>query len=426
MDHATATPPPAVTAGTPPGIDLLSARVASIAVSPTIAMAQRAAAMRAAGVDVIGMSLGEPDFKTPTRIVEAAHAAAQAGFTRYTAPDGAPVIKNAVRQKLLRDNRLDYATAEIHVASGAKQVIYNAFAATLDPGDEVIVVTPCWVSYMDTVAYCGGVPVMVPTTAAHGFLPDAAAVRAAITPRTKWVLVNSPSNPTGAVYPAGLLRELAAALADFPRVLVMADEIYEHLVFEPAGHVSLLEVAPQLRDRVLLVNGVSKTYSMTGWRIGFAAGPAWLIEAMGCVQSQTSGNSCSIAQAAAAEALTGDQSEIASWVRMFRSRRDRAMAVLAESRRIAVTCPAGAFYLYVDVSPCIGARTSQGAVLRDDTAVVEYLLLEARVACVPGVAFAMSPFVRLSFALEEERVEEACRRIVAALDRLTLAPGAAA
>jgi aspartate aminotransferase len=422
MEHADAN----VIGSTPAGVGLLSARVASMEVSPTIAMSQRAAALRAQGVDVISMSLGEPDFNTPARIVEAAYAAAQAGFTRYTAADGAPVIKNAVRQKLLRDNHLEYAPAEIHVASGAKQVIHNAFAATLDPGDEVIVFTPCWVSYMDVVVFCGGVPVKVATTPASGFLPDAASLRAAITPRTKWVLLNSPGNPTGAVYPASLLRELAEVLADFPRVLVMADEIYEHLVFEPARHVSILEVAPQLRDRVLLVNGVSKTYSMTGWRIGFAAGPAWLIDAMGAVQSQTAGNSCSVAQAAAAEALTGDQSEVATWVRKFHSRRDRALAVLGTSRRISVTCPAGAFYLYADVGACIGARTPEGGVLRDDTAVVEYLLVEARVATIPGVAFAMSPFVRLSFALDEERVAEACRRIVAALDRLALASGAGA
>lgn len=394
--------------------------------SPTIAMSQRAAAMRSSGIDVITMSLGEPDFDTPARIVEAAHAAARSGFTRYTAADGAPVVKNAVRQKLVRDNRLDYAPAEIHVASGCKQVIHNAFAATLDPGDEVVVFTPCWVSYMDIIEFCGGVPIVVPTYPESGFLPDAAALRAAIGPRTKWVLLNSPNNPTGAVYPAALLRDIAAVLADHPQLLVMSDEIYEHLVYEPARHVSILEVAPQLRDRVLLVNGVSKTYSMTGWRIGFAAGPAWLIEAMGCVQSQTAGNSCSVAQAAAAEAMTGDQSLLPSWLALFHSRRDRALSVLRESQRIAVTCPAGAFYIYVDVGPCIGARTPQGAVLRDDTAVVEYLLLEAHVAAVPGVAFAMSPFLRLSFALDEDRVAQGCRRIVEALDKLTLAPGTSA
>ena len=414
---------PALTGTALPGSALLSARVRSMGTSPTIAMSQRAAAMRSAGVDVISMAVGEPDFDTPARIVEAAYAAAKSGFTRYTAADGAPVVKSAVRQKLLRDNHLDYAAAEVHVASGCKQVIQNAFSATLDPGDEVIVFTPCWVSYMDIIEFCGGVPVVLPTDPESGFLPDVAALRAAITPKTKWVLLNSPNNPTGAVYPAAVLRDIAGALADQPQVLIMSDEIYEHLVYDAARHVSILEVAPHLRERVLLVNGVSKTYSMTGWRIGFAAGPAWLIEAMGCVQSQTAGNSCSVAQAAAAEAMTGDQSELSSWLKMFQSRRDRALSVLGKSRRLAVTLPAGAFYLYVNVSPCIGAETGRGAVLGDDTAVVEYLLHEAHVAAVPGIAFAMSPFVRLSFALDVDRVEQACMRIVEALDKLTLVPG---
>ena len=404
------------------GSALLSARVRCMGTSPTIAMSQRAAAMRAAGIDVISMAVGEPDFNTPARIVEAAHAAALGGFTRYTAPDGAPVVKNAVREKLLRDNGLDYAPAELHVASGAKQVIQNAFAATLDPGDEVIVFTPCWVSYMDIIEFCGGVPVVVPTHPHDGFIPDARALRAAITPRTTWVLLNSPNNPTGAVYPASVLRDIADVLAGHPKVLVMSDEIYEHLVYDEATHVSILEVAPNFMPRVALVNGVSKSYSMTGWRIGFAAGPAWLIEAMGCVQSQTAGNSCSVAQAAAAEAMTGDQGEIAEWVRIFQARRDRALSVLERSRRIGITRPAGAFYVYIGVAACIGGRTAQGKVLQDDTAVVEYLLEEARVAAVPGAAFAMSPYVRLSFALDERRVEEACLRIVEALDKLVLEP----
>jgi aspartate aminotransferase len=268
------------------------------------------------------------------------------------------------------------------------------------------------------------VPVIVPTSPDDGFVPSADALRAALTPRTKWVLLNSPSNPTGAVYPVNVLRDMARVLDEHPRVLVMADEIYEHLVYDDVRHVSILEVAPHLRDRVLLVNGVSKTYSMTGWRIGFAAGPAWLIDAMGCVQSQTAGSSCSIAQAAAAEAFTGDQSELASWLRVLQSRRDRALAILGETDRIRVARPSGAFYLYVDVGRCIGATTPQGTVLQDDETVVEYLLNQAHVASVPGSAFAMSPFVRLSFALEEERLAQGCRRIVDAVDALSLAGSA--
>lgn len=379
--------------------------------------------MRAAGIDVISMAVGEPDFDTPAHIVEAAYAAAKSGFTRYTAPDGAPPVKRAVREKLLRDNRLDYQLAEIHVASGCKQVIQNAFAATLNPGDEVVLFAPCWVSYTDIIEFCGGIPIVVKTHPETGFVPDIVALRAAMTSRTKWVLLNSPNNPTGAVYPASVLREIATVVSNHKHALIMSDEIYEHLVFGKAQHVSILQVRPELRERVLLVNGVSKSYAMTGWRIGFAAGPAWLIDAMGCVQSQTAGNCCTVAQAAAAEAMTGDQSHIQAWLDIFESRRDRALSLLGKSIRITVSRPSGAFYLYVNVASCIGSLTQGGTVLMDDTAVVEYLLKEAHVAAVPGAAFAMSPYVRLSFALDEDRVGQGCTRIVEALGKLTLVSG---
>ncbi len=408
-----------------PGPNLLSLRVRSIGTSPTIAMSQRAAAMRADGVDVISMAVGEPDFDTPAHIVEAAYTAAKRGFTRYTAADGAPVVKLAVERKLVRDNDLRYAPSEIHVASGCKQVIQNAFAATLNPGDEVIVFTPCWVSYIDIIEFAGGVAVLVPTHAENGFVVDPHALRAAITPRTKWVLLNSPNNPTGAVYPAYVLGDVASVLNDWPEILIMSDEIYEHLVYDGVAHVSILQCAAQMRDRVLLVNGVSKSYSMTGWRIGFAAGPKWLIEAMGCVQSQNAGNSCSIAQSAAAQAMTGDQGHLAPWRERFTQRRDLAFSILGQSRCLTVNRPNGAFYLYVGVQACIGARTPQGKVLQDDTAVVEYLLLHGHVATIAGIAFAMSPFIRLSFALTEDRLAEACRRIVDALGKLTLDAGGA-
>ena len=402
---------------------LLSLRVDAMTTSPTIARSQRANAMRATGTDVISMAVGEPDFATPSRIVDAAHAAARSGFTRYTAPDGAPVIKGAVRQKLIRDNHLAYSHDEIHVASGCKQVIHNGFAATLNPGDEVIVFAPCWVSYIDIIEFCGGVAVVLPTQANTSFAPDAELFRAAITPRTKWVLLNSPNNPTGAVYSRRVIEDLAAVLAPHPDILVMSDEIYERLVYGGVRHTSILEVAPDLRDRVALINGVSKTYSMTGWRIGYAAGPAWLIEAMGRVQSQTTGSSCSVSQAAAAEAMNGDQSEVAEWVAIFKRRRDRAMAVLQTSSRIRVVRPDGAFYLFLDVSLCVGARAPDGEILVNDTAVVEYLLNSANVATVPGIAFAMQNYLRLSFALDEDRVAEGCQRIVEALDKLELGEG---
>ncbi|MEY2619446.1 MAG: hypothetical protein RL522_2448 [Pseudomonadota bacterium] len=405
------------------GPGLLSDRVRSIGTSATIAMSQRAAAMRASGVDVISMAVGEPDFETPPHIIEAAHAAALSGFTRYTAADGGPGVKQAVQRKLLRDNGLTYTAPEIHVASGCKQVIQNAFAATLNPGDEVIVFTPCWVSYIDIIEFAGGTAVLVPTGAQDGFQVDAQALRDAITPRTKWVLLNSPNNPTGAVCPALLLDAIAAVLQEHPGVLVMADEIYEHLVYDGVEHVSILQRAPQLRDRVLLVNGVSKSYSMTGWRIGFGAGPQWLTAAMANVQSQTAGSSCSIAQAAAAEAMTGDQANLPLWRERLTRRRDLALPILARSRWLSVNRPDGAFYLYAGVHACIGARTPQGTVLQDDTAVVEYLLVQGHVATVPGEAFAMSPFVRFSFALDDERLAQACQRIVDALDKLQAPTG---
>ncbi|TVR06250.1 MAG: pyridoxal phosphate-dependent aminotransferase [Salinarimonadaceae bacterium] len=398
---------------------MLGRRVLGIKLSPTIAMSERAARMREAGKDVISMAVGELDFDTPAHVVESADAAAKRGFTRYTAPDGAPFVKDAVREKFLRDNDLSFGREEIHVASGCKQVIHNAFAATLDPGDEVVIFTPSWVSYIDIVEFCGGTPVVVETRPEEGFLPDPAGLEAALTPRTKWVLLNSPNNPTGAVYPAALLARLADVVAAHPRAMVMSDEIYEHLVFDRAPRQSFMVAAPALRPRTLIVNGVSKTYAMTGWRVGFAAGPRWLIDAMACVQSQTAGSSNSPAQAAAATALTGDQSEIPRWRQVLERRRDLAMEILRRCGRLDVRAPGGAFYIYADVSRCIGAITPGGATLADDDAVAEYLLDAAHVATVAGSAFAFSPFVRLSFALDEGRIAAACERIVAALDALT-------
>ncbi len=397
---------------------LLSRRVHGIKLAPTIAMNERAAALRAQGVKVISLAVGELDFDTPEHIVRSADAAARRGFTRYTAPDGAAVVKDAVRVKLKRDNGLDYDRDEVHVASGAKQVIHNAFAATLDPGDEVIVFTPSWVSYIDVVEFCGGKAVIVPTSMDSGFLPDPRAFAAAFTPRTKWVIVNSPNNPTGAVYPRELQAELAAIVARHPQAMIMSDEIYEHLTYDGVHHVPMVEAAPALRDRILIVNGVSKSYAMTGWRVGFGAGPAPLIDAMARVQSQTAGSSNSIAQVAAADAMTGDQSLLPAWREILERRRNLAVKILRGSNRLVVAPPAGAFYLYADVSLCIGARTPQGNVLANDAAVADYLLAAAHVATVPGEAFAQSSFVRLSFALNDDDITEACNRVVTALAAL--------
>jgi aspartate aminotransferase len=407
-----------ITSGQSVAARLLSRRVHGIKLAPTIAMNERAAAMRAQGLKVISLAVGELGFDTPEHIICSADAAARRGFTRYTAPDGAAIVKDAVRLKLKRDNGLDYARDEVHVASGAKQVIHNAFAATLDPGDEVIVFTPAWVSYIDVVEFCGGGAVVVPTSMDKGFLPDPAALAAALTPRTKWLLVNSPNNPTGAVYSRELQAELAAIIARHPLAMIMSDEIYEHLTYDGVRHVPMVEAAPALRDRILIVNGVSKSYAMTGWRIGFGAGPEPLIDAMARVQSQTAGSSNSIAQAAAADAMTGDQSLLPAWREIMQRRRDLALGILRRSNRLVVAPPPGAFYLYADISPCIGARTLRGDVLIDDVAVADYLLEAAHVATVPGAAFAQSPFIRLSFALDDADIAEACNRIVTALAAL--------
>lgn len=400
------------------GAERLSRRVQGIRMSPTIAMNERAAALSRAGIDVISLSVGEPDFETPERILEAAYAAAKRGFTRYTAADGAPVVKEAVRSKLDRDNKLSYELAEIHVASGAKQVIFNALTALLDPGDEVVIFSPYWVSYADAITLCGGVPVIVPTTFEDQFQPSPELLRRALTARTRIVLLNSPNNPTGAVYTEARLLSLLAVLEARADIVVLSDEIYEHLIFDRARHHSLAAIAPRLRDRILTINGVSKSYAMTGWRIGFAAGPRSLIEAMARVQSQTSGNASSISQAAAAEAMAGDQRLLLPWRRTMQQRRDMALAEITKSPRLRVFVPLGAFYLFVDVAGCIGSVPPSGKRINTDVEFAEYLLDAARVAVVPGEAFGASPYVRLSFALNETRLVDACRRIVAACAQL--------
>jgi aspartate aminotransferase len=381
-------------------------------------MAERAKALRNAGRDVISLSLGELDFDTPAHIVSAANDAAKSGFTRYTAADGAPIIKKAVIEKFARDNAIRFHEHQIHVAGGCKQVIYNALAATINPGDEVVVFAPYWVSYVEQVTFCGGMPVIVPTTFESGFLPDRLSLERAMSSRTKWVIVNTPNNPSGAVYPPAVLKGIVETVARHPHAMILSDEIYEHLAYDGVRHSTMLECAPGMRDRILTVNGVSKAYAMTGWRIGFAAGPSKLIEAMGKVQSQATGNPSSISQASAAVALTGDQSLIEDWRAEFQERRDEMVRVLRLAPRLRVPDVCGAFYAYVDVSGCIGARTMDGKVLETDFDVAEYFL-DADVAVVPGEAFGMSPFVRVSFALDRARVGEACRRIVMACAQLS-------
>ncbi|MDP3761197.1 MAG: pyridoxal phosphate-dependent aminotransferase [Ramlibacter sp.] len=398
--------------------DRASTRVRRIQLSPTIAIAGRAGVLRSAGRDVISLALGELDFDTPARIVEAAHKAALEGFTRYTAADGAAPIKDAVREKFRRDHGLSRGRDEIHVASGCKQVIFNALAATLDPGDEVVIFAPYWVSYCDLVEFCDGKAVVIQTSGDNGFLPDPSALRRALSARTRWVFINTPNNPTGAIYPSALLAELAEVIRNHSSAMVLSDEIYEHLAFDGNVHVPFTLAAPRMRERTLVASGVSKTYAMTGWRIGYAAGPTWLIDAMARVQSQTAGNACSIAQAAAVEAIAGDQTLIGDWLNTLQRRRNRALAILAKTPLLKVSAPAGAFYIFADVSACLGRHAPDGGRILSDSDLAEHLLMHANVAAVPGCAFGASPFIRISFVIEESLLAQACERIVDACNAL--------
>lgn len=389
----------------------LSDAIARVKPSPTIAMTGRARELAAAGRDIIALSAGEPDFDTPGHIREAAKAAIDAGHTRYTAVDGIPELKRAICDKFRRENGLDYRPAEVTVGTGGKQVLYNALMATLNPGDEVIVPAPYWVSYPDMMRLAGGTPVAVACGMAQGYKLTPAQLEAAITPRSKWLILNSPSNPTGAVYDASELAALAAVVARHPQLWVMTDDIYEHLVFDGLAAPTIAAVAPGLRDRVLIVNGVSKAYAMTGWRIGYGAGPADLIEAMGTLQSQSTSNPCSIAQHAALAALTGPQDYIAASRAVFGRRRDLVVAGLNGCEGIDCPMPRGAFYVYPSIRGLIGTVSAGGTRIADDEAFANALLEETGVAVVFGAAFGLGPHFRVSYATSEARLEEAVARI---------------
>ena len=388
----------------------ISAALRRVQPSPTIAMTQRAREMAAAGRDVVSLSAGEPDFDTPAHVREAAARAVAEGRTRYTAPDGIPELKRAVATKFARDNGLDYASDEITVGTGGKQVIWNALQATLDPGCEVVIPAPYWASYPDMVRLAGGTPVIVPTRAEDGYHPDPEALEAAITERTRWVVLNSPSNPTGAVLSPDALRGLTDVLLRHAHVWVLSDDIYEHITYD-ARFATPAEVEPRLRGRTLTVNGVSKAYAMTGWRIGFGGGPAPLVAAMRTVASQTTSCPCSVAQWAAVAALDGPQEGLAERAAAFRRRRDLVVEGLAACPGLSCPVPEGAFYAYPSIEGCLGATTRGGARLEDDAAFATALLEEAGVALVQGAAFGGSPAVRLSYAASDEALGEALRRI---------------
>ena len=389
----------------------LSDTLARVKPSPTIAVTTKAAQLKAEGRDIIGLGAGEPDFDTPLHIREAAKRAIDAGKTRYTAVDGIPELKAAICAKFLRENGLTYTPAQVSVGTGGKQILYNALMATCNPGDEVIIPAPYWVSYPDMVLLAGGTPVPVTCGIETDFKLTPAQLEAAITPKTKWFIFNSPSNPTGAGYTRDELKALTDVLMRHPHVWVMSDDMYEHLVFDDFRFCTPAEVEPGLYDRTLTCNGVSKAYAMTGWRIGYAAGPVALIKAMGTIQSQSTSNPTSVSQYAALEALTGPQDFLADWRRVFQGRRDLVVSMLNEAKGIRCPNPEGAFYVYPDISGCIGKATPASTVITNDEVFATALLEETGVAVVFGAAFGVSPNFRVSYATSDEVLRKACVRI---------------
>jgi len=379
----------------------LSNRITRIGASATMAITQTAREMRARGRDVISLSAGEPDFETPEHIRRAATEAMNAGATRYTAVDGIPELKNAITDKFKRDNGLSYSASQITVAPGGKPVLFNALAVTVGTGDEVIIPAPCWVSYPAMVKLCGGTPNIVPCHAATGFKLTPAALEAAITPKTKWLMLNSPSNPTGAAYTADELRALADVLRAHPQILILCDDIYEHLVYDDFTFVTMAQIAPDLFDRTLTMNGVSKAYAMTGWRIGYGGGPEWLIAAIRKYMGQTTSNPASISQWAAVAALDGDQSFLEGWRATYAKRRDRLVSRLNAMPGISCLTPPGAFYAFADVSE----------VTDDDAEFALRFLEETGVATVPGSAFHAPGHIRISYAAALSELEDAMDRL---------------
>ena len=390
---------------------LQSSALARVKPSATLAVTARARELKREGRDVIGLGAGEPDFDTPDNIKAAAIEAIHRGETKYTDADGMPELKAAIVAKFARENGLTYETNQIHVASGGKPVIFNAFVATLNPGDEVIVPAPYWVSYPDMVLLAGGEPVTVIGEEADGFKLRPEVLDAAITPRTKWIILNSPSNPTGAAYTRAELEALAVVLRKHPQVWILTDDMYEHLVYGGFDYLTIAQVAPDLYDRTLTVNGVSKAYAMTGWRIGYAGGPKPLIDLMRKVASQTTSNPSSISQWAAVEALNGPQDFLAERSAAFEKRRDLVVSMLNQATGIRCPTPEGAFYVYPSIEGVIGKTTPSGVVITDDEVFTAELLDQEGVAVVQGAAFGLSPYFRISYATSEAVLEEGCRRI---------------
>ena len=392
-------------------MSIVADRLSRIKPSPTIAVSNKARELKAAGRDVIGLGAGEPDFDTPDFIKDAAIKAIKAGDTKYTAVDGTPTLKDAIIAKFKRDNGLSYERDQITVGTGGKQVLYNALMASVNPGDEVIIPAPYWVSYPDMTLLAEGTPVLVPCRAENQFKLMAEDLEAAITPKTKWLIFNSPSNPTGGAYTHDELKALTDVLLKHPHVYVMSDDMYEHLVYDGFEFATPAQVEPKLYERTLTINGVSKSYAMTGWRIGYAGGPKALIKAMAKVQSQSTSNPSSVSQAAAVEALNGDQSFLQERNDAFKARRDLVVEMINAAEGLECIKPEGAFYVYPSCAGCIGKKTPSGATIETDEDFVTYLLEAQGVATVHGEAFGLSPYFRISYATSTEALTEACTRI---------------
>jgi aspartate aminotransferase len=389
----------------------LSEALERIRPSPTVAITAQARRLAAEGGDIIALSAGEPDFDTPDHVKAAAKAAIDRGETKYTSPEGLPELRRAVADKFRRENGLDVAPSQVVISTGGKQVLFNALVATLNPGDEVIVPAPYWVSYPDIVTLTGARPVILPTTAAAGFKLDPGALAEAIGPRTRWLILNSPGNPSGAGYSAAELAALAEVLRAHPQVWVLSDDIYEHIAYPPYSFATIAAVEPRLAERTLVVNGVSKGYAMTGWRIGFGAGPEPLVRAMVKLQSQSTTSACTISQWAAIAALDGPQDHIAEYGAAFRRRRDMVVARLNAIDGIDCPTPEGAFYVYPSVAGLLGRRTPEGEPVSTDTDFVRAILAATGVAVVPGEAFGLAPHFRISYAASDSMLAEACDRI---------------
>jgi aspartate aminotransferase len=399
-------------------MNIIAERLKRIKPARTISVSNKARELIAAGKDVINLGAGEPDFDTPDFIKNAAKVAIDDGKTKYTAVDGIPELKAAIIDKFKNDNNLEYSHDQISVGTGGKQVIYNALMASVNPGNEVIIPAPYYVSYPDITLMAEGVPIFIACSETNNFKLNAATLDAAISSNTRWLIFNSPANPTGSLYSYDELKELTEVLLKYPDVHILADDMYEHLVYDDCNFLTLAQVEPRLYERILTVNGVSKAYSMTGWRIGYAGGPKDLIKAMAKIQGQSTSNPCSISQAAAAKALSGDQTFIADRNAIFSKRRNMVVKMLNEAKGLSCIVPGGAFYVYPSCSECIDKTTPEGKIIETDEDFVSYLLDSQGVACIHGEAFGLSPYFRLSYAASTKILQDACRRIQRACEML--------